>query len=282
MTHQRRYWVTTLTAALAAAVLTTACGDDATGPIDIPFGETTIVVVVNPPLNSDNDASLPDPGTEITGVTVSADGGPSATSDANGIAVLADVEPGTRTISLSGGGFSGTVSISIDEGDLREVAVALDGGGAEIMRNIEYRLSGQVVEVDPSTPLADVNDLLGQSNIIVFFEGGSYSGDLSFSGSNITVFGEGPSGGQVTLDGDVVIDGSSNRLRGIRVTGNLSVPGSNAGISFSRIDGDMQVDGSAATLLQNTLCGSTVEVNGSQAALLGNRGLDPVPAPGGC
>jgi hypothetical protein len=228
-------------AALVGGMLFWACGDDATGPIDIPFGETTIVVVVNPPVNDANGASLPAPGAVRSGVTVSADGGPSATSNAQGVAVLADVDEGTRTLTLSGSGLTGTVSVTIAEGDLREVAVALDGTGAAIMRNIEYELSGQVVEVEPTTPLADVNDLLGQSNIIVFFRGGTYTGDLSFSGSSVTVFGEGPQGGQVTLDGDVVIDGSNNRLRGIRVTGSLSVPGSSAGVTFSRVVGDLDV-----------------------------------------
>ena len=283
MTRTRPVTHWTATAFATAALLVAACGDDATGPIDVEFGETTIVVVVNPPLNTDNEASIAAPGTVLSGVTVAADGGPSATSDAQGVAVLAGVDAGTRTLTLSGSGLSGTVSVTIGEGDLREVAVALDGGGAAIMRNIEYDLSGDVIEVESTTPLDSVNGLLSQSDIIVFFTSGTYTGDLSFSGSNVTVFGQGASGGQVTLDGDVVIDGSGNRLRGIRVTGNLAASGSNAGVSFSRIVGDLDVAGSNATLLNNDVCGTTVSVSGSQPALLGNRGLDPLPAPaGGC
>lgn len=272
-----------LSAGLLVGVLAVACGDDPTDPTDVTFGETTIVVVVNPPLNTDNGASLPAPGSVRSGVSVSVVGGPSALSDANGVAVLADVTAGTRTIALSSGAMNDSVSVTIGEGDLHEVAVALNSSGATIMRNIEYDLSGEVVEVLPTTPLADVNELLGQSNIIVFFRGGTYTGDLAFSGSGVTVFGEGAGGGAVTLNGDVLVDGSANRLRGIRVTGTLTVPGSSAGISFSRVAGALDVAGSSATLLNNAFCSDTIDVTGSNPALLGNQGLDPLPEPAtGC
>lgn len=267
---------------LLCALLSAACGGDATNPSDVTFGETTFVVLVNPVINTANGVTVPPPGPMQGGVTVGVDGGPSATSGTNGVAVLAPIAAGTRTLSVSGGGASGTAAVSITARDLREVAVGLDAAGAAIMADVRYAFGGQVVEVSPSTPLAEVNAALAQSNVIVFFHGGTYTGNLEFSGSNVTLFGEGTSGGQVTLNGSVTVSGSGNRIRGARITGDLSVPGSDAGVSFSRVAGAVTVAGSSATLLNNAFCGAAT-LSGSNPLLLGNAGLDPIPAPaGGC
>lgn len=267
---------------ITAVAALVACGDSGTDPTDVTFGETTFVILVNPPVNDDNEQNVPTPGTVRSGVNVSVQGGPSGTTDANGVVVLPDVEPGTRTISLTGGGLSGSVSVEIVEQDLREVAVALTSGGAQIMANVRYAFGGQVIEVTPSMTVTEVNDALAQSNTIVFFEAGSYTGDLEFSGSNVTLFGAGTQGGQVTLNGFVEVGGSANRIRGALMASGLNVPGSNFGFSFSRVAGAFDLAGSNAVLLNNAFCGSTT-ISGSGTTLLGNAGMAPLPAPtGGC
>jgi hypothetical protein len=273
----RRVFVT------AAVAVLVACGDDSgTDPTDVTFGETTFVILVNPPLNDDNEASVPAPGTVRSGVTVAVEGGPSGTTDANGVVVLSDVEPGTKTILLSSAGLSGSVPVSIAEQDLREVAIALTSDGAAIMADVRYAFGGQVIEVTPSMSLTEVNDALSESNTIVFFNAGSYSGDLVFSGSNVTLFGEGAQGGQVTLNGTVEVGGSSNRIRGARMTSDLSVPGSDFGFSFSRVADALDLAGSNAVLLNNAFCG-LVTIDGSGTTALGNAGMAPLPEPtGGC
>ena len=267
-----------LSTCLVAAL---ACGDDTgTEPTgtEVTLGETTFVVLVNPVVNDDNQAGVPTPGTTQSGVNVSVAGGPSGSSDANGVVVLSPVAPGAKTLSVGGN----DVSVSIADKALHEVAIASVGGSASVMANVGYALGGQVVEITTSMSLADVNSALSQSNTIVFFRAGTYTGDLQFSGSNVTLFGEGPTGGMVTLNGDVTVDGSGNRIRGARITGSLSIPGSNAGISFSRVVGDLQLDGSNSTLLNNSICGS-VGIAGSNLTALGNAGMAPIPAPaGGC
>jgi hypothetical protein len=268
---------------IGAALLVVACGDNATDPpLDVAFGETTFVVLVNPTVNTANEVTLPEPGTVRSGASVAPDGGSAVSTSASGVAVLSRVTPGARTLSLTGSGLSGTLGVTIAEGDLHEVAVALTSSGAALMANVRYAFGGQVVEISPTTPLATVNEELSRSNIIVFLRGGTYRGDLAFSGSNVTLFGEGAQGGQVTIEGNVTVDGSSNRIRGARITGNLAVPGSDAGISFSRVGGELTVDGSSAVLLNNAFCGA-VAISGSNATLMGNAGLDPIPASaGGC
>ena len=268
-------------AALFALLAALACGDG-TGPTDVPFGITTFVVLANPIVNDLNEATVPTPGTTRSGVAASVVDGPSGTTDASGVAVLSPVTAGAKTLSLSGGGASGQVSVSIADKDLREVAVALSGSTAQVMANILYAFGGTVVEITPSMSLADVNAALAQSGTIVFFEAGTYTGDLNFTGSGVTLFGEGNQGGSVTLNGNVTVEGSGNRIRGARITGNLTVPGSQFGMAFSRVAGAFSMEGSGGTLLNNAFCGS-VTIAGSGARLLGNAGLPPIPEPaGGC
>lgn len=257
-----------------------ACGDDNIDPTQVTLGETTLVVLANPTINAANQASVPAPGSARSGVTVSVAGGPSAVTDANGVAVLRPVTPGTRTVSFSGGGTGGQLTVSIADEDLREVAAAVTTSSAAEMANVLYALGGTVVEVTPSMTVQQVNTELAKSNLIVLFRSGSYTGALTFAGSNVTLFGEGATGGNVTLNGNVTVSGSNNRMRGARIVGDLSVPASGFGMSFSRVTGSVQIVGSDAVLLNNSLCG-TVTVSGSNPRLLGNAGIAPIPAPGG-
>lgn len=267
--------------AIVLALGLPACGDSA-GPTEVTYGETTLVILVNPPINDVNEATVPTPGTVRSGVSVSVQGGPSGTTDANGVVVLAPVAPGTKTVSVSGGGANGTISVEIADKDLREVAVALTSGGASIMANVLYAFGGEVVEITPSMSVTEVNTQLARSNLIVFFKAGTYTGDLVFAGSNVTLFGEGPQGGQVTLNGTVEVGGSANRIRGARMMSDMSVPGSSFGFSFSRVTSGFDMDGSGGVLLNNGFCG-TVTIAGSGTTALGNAGMAPLPAPsGGC
>ena len=260
---------------LCAAGALACGGDDITNPVDIPFGQTTLVVVANPVLNTLNQGQFPDPGSARVGITVTMTNGPIATTNAQGVAVLGPFAPGERTIGFSGGGTTGQLDVNVLASDLKEIAVALSGSGASLMTEVRYAFGGEVVEITPAMAGAQVNAELARSNIIVFFRSGSYSGDLELAGSNVTLFGEGPQGGAVTLNGDVAVPGSRNRIRGARIAGSLTVLGSDFGMSFSRVDGAFTLIGSGGVLLQNRLCGP-VEVSGSTPTLLGNTGLEPL------
>ena len=272
----RLAWAMPLAVALACG------GDGPTNPPDAVYGETTVVYVLNPVVNDVNAVAVPAPGTSRSGVQVTITSGPSGTTGADGDLALAPVTAGAWPVSFSASGASGQLSLDIAQGDLREIAVALDGTGAGSMANVLYAFGGTVVEITPTMSNAEVNAALSGSNLIVFMQAGIYVGDLNFSGSNVTLFGEGSQGGAVTINGNVTLSGSGNRLRGARITGNLSVPGSGAGISYSRVAGTLMVDGSNAILLNNSFCG-TATVSGSGVRALGNAGLAPLPAPsGGC
>ncbi|MFW5926078.1 MAG: hypothetical protein ACOCV4_07910 [Myxococcota bacterium] len=259
------------------------CGDDTDGDATtVMLGETSFVVVVNPAINDTTDEIVPDPGTTRSDVLIEVDGsGPAVRSDPDGVGVLSPVEAGDRTLSLSDGGITGSVVEGISEKDLVEVAIAGDGDRVERMARVVYPFGAEVVELTADTPVAEVNDALANSNRIVLLEGGTYEGDLEFSGSDVTLFGEGIGGGRVFIDGNVEVGGSGNRIRGATISGNLDVSGSDFGMSFSRIEGETILGGSNVTALQSTFCGA-VDVSGSNVVALGNQGMAPVPAPTDC
>jgi hypothetical protein len=259
-----------------------ACGNDAgsgtpdaNSPTDIPFGATAIVVVVNPAINAANaEGGLPAPGSVVSGVTLTTDDDVSATTGADGIAVLAPVTAGTRTITVSGAVTGATFTVMVADKTLREVALATDNGRAEVMVNVDYK-ADQAFEVTPTMSNAEVNDILAVSDRVVFFKGGSYVGDLTFGGSRVTLFGEGVLGGNVKLEGNMTVTGSDSRIRGAHITGSLTIPASKVGLSFSRVDGAVTSEGSNGMLLANALCGSET-ITGSGTIVVGNRGAAPI------
>jgi hypothetical protein len=268
------------TRALLGLLIVSACGDgggDVVDPTDVPFGTTAIVVVVNPPINDANTRDgLAAPGDVTSGVTLTTDDDVSATTGADGIAVLAPVTPGTRTITVAGAVAGGTFTVAVADGTLREVALATDTGRAEVMVSVDYK-ADQAFEVDPIMSPAEVNEILAVSDRVVFFKGGSYVGDLDFSGSRVTLFGEGVLGGNVVIDGNVTVTGSDSRIRGAHITGSVSMPASKVGLSFSRVDGPMMSEGSDGMFVSNALCGSET-VTGSGTTVVGNRGAAPLTA----
>lgn len=261
-------------------VLLVACGGssssapDANDPANIPFGTTAIVVVVNPVINDANAHTVPAPGTVRAGVTLTTDDHVTATTDATGIAILAPVTAGARTITVSGAGVTGSASVMIASGALLELALATDASSAQIMVQVDYK-TDQAVQVMPTMTNSQVNDVLKVSDRVVFFAGGHYTGDLDFSGSRVTLFGEGALGGRVFLDGNVTVSGSDSRIRGTEISGNLTVPASGVGLSFSRVNGTTTSMGSDGRLLANALCG-TESVTGSGTIVVGNTGMPPV------
>jgi hypothetical protein len=269
-------------ACCTVVLVTNGCGgENVFDLVQVTAGETTVVVVVNPVINDANGVTMPLPGFARSNVAISVPNGPSVSTDQSGVALLRSVVPGSTLLTLSGGGSSGQLSIAVQERDLREIAVSLNNGARE-MASVLYAFGGQVVEVTPSMSVAEVNAELAKSNLMVFFRSGTYVGDLTFAGSDVTLFGEGPAGGQVTLNGNVLVTGSRNRMRGVHVTGTLTVPASDFGMSFSRVSGAFQLSGSGAVLLSNTFCGAAT-FTGSGARLLANAGLSPIPgSAGGC
>lgn len=263
----------------AASLALAACGGDGSDtppevqPTDVHFGDTALVVVLNPAINDANKRSVPAPGTVQAGVVISTDDGIADTTGADGIAVLAPLTAGARTVSVKGGGIDATFTITLTANALREVAVSAAAAQAQVMIDVDYK-TDRMFEVTAGMTAAQVNDALKVSDRVVFVRGGTYTGDLDFSGSRVTLFGEGVLGGGVVIAGNVRISGSDGRLRGAKVTGTLTVPASGVGVSFADVDGAVSASGSDAKLLANAFCGGAT-VTGSGSTVVGNAGMAP-------
>jgi hypothetical protein len=246
---------------------------DANDPLDVRFGDTALVIVVNPIVNDANDQAVATPGLARAGVTLTADDGVSATTDASGIAVLAPLTAGSRTVTVTGTDVGGTFNVLMAAGELRELAIASQGATSSIMLELDYK-SDRVTEINPTMSTTEVNTALEVSDQVVFFASGTYTGDLDFSGSRVTLFGEGVRGGKVIIDGSIMMSGSDSRIRGTTITGNLTVPASGTGLTFSRVNGTTDATGSDATFLRNALCGPA-SITGSGSFVLDNAGTPP-------
>lgn len=267
----RRFLVTGLFAFLLACG-----GDDPHDATNVTLGETTFVVVVNPTINDVNAHDVSEPGTTVEGVRVDG-GGRSVSTSATGVGVLSGVEPGSVTLQFGADGIDEELTETISNRDLIEIAVAVTPDGASRMARVVYAFGAEVVELGEDSTNEQVNDALSASNRIVLLSDGVYTGDLELSGSSVTLFGASTEGGRVTIDGNVSLSGSGNRIRGAHITGDVEMSGSNQGLSFSTIDGLLTVSGSDSVLLNNTLCGQT-EI-GDDTYALGNRGLAPLTCP---
>jgi len=262
--------------AILIPLMVLGCRDDLgpiTGPDAIPLGQTAFVVLVNPTVNNSNKAMVPEPGAFRSGVAVAVVGGPTQTTDRYGIAALTPVSAGSKTLTTPGGG---QIAATIDDKDVRDLFIAWSGASAALMVEVSYRFGGTVIEATPSMSVQQINTELAKDSLVVYLRRGTYVGDLNFAGNGVTVYGEGAAGGQVSLNGNVNVTGSNNRLRGVRVGGNVAINGSGFSMAYGRVDGTTQALGPDARLLRNALCG-TVTVTGANLMLLDNAGPAPIP-----
>jgi len=268
------------TVALAATTAALGCGGDDDGhDPDRPFGDTAIVVVVNPTPNDGNTAAVPGISSDIReGVGVDAEPGGGATTDASGLGVVDEVAMGDLQLIFDSGPVLPSQILS--DGDVYDLAVAYDGDTVTAFDGypIRYGVGGEILEFATDADPAEVAEALGTDGNIVFFEDGVYTGDLMITGEDVIFFGEGLTERQVVIDGSVEVRGTGVRIRGFTITGDLTVFGNQFGMSFSVVQGNTQINGNPVSFLRNAFCGN-VDVPSSNASLLDNEGLAPMADP---
>lgn len=260
---------------LATLSLAPGCGGGDNDPY-LPFGETAVVVVVNPLPNDANTASPPAfVGTEYAAIEVAAEPGGASITDDTGLAVLRDLDAGDLDLV-----FDGDAALPLEiasEGDVYDLAVAHDGAEVGLYPGfpIRYGVGGEIVVIATD---GDATEALSTDDTIVFFEDGVHVGDLVIAGGNVILFGDSFEGEPVVVDGSIEVRGGSVRIRGVTITGDLTVFGNNFGMSFSTVQGATQLNGQAISFLRNVFC-QGASVPSSNVALYDNAGLPPFPAP---
>ena len=263
----------------AAGLALGACGGDDGNDPDRPFGETAIVVVVNPSPNDGNTAAIPGIATEMrAGIPVDAEPGGGSTTDDSGLAIVSSVAAGDLQLVFAGG--PSLPFQIVADGDVHDLAVAYDGSAVSIFDGypIRYGVGGEILELGTDADPAQVGAALGTDGNIVFFDDGIYAGDLVIEGSDVIFYGEGFTEHAVVIDGSVEVRGGGVRIRGVTITGNLTVFGNDFGMAFSVVEGTTQINGNPVSFLRNAFCGD-VTVPSSNASLLDNEGLAPLPDP---
>lgn len=262
-------------------VLGAGCGSNGVDP-DKPFGDTRVVVVVNPEENEGNTAQPPAVvGSEVEDVGVDANPGGAATTDEMGLAVVGGLSVGSTDLVLGGGPASVGFEV-VGDGDVYDAAVAYsdDGSQAAFYSGfpIRYGVGGDIVVIGSDEDPAQAQQALSTDNTIVFFENGEYVGDLTITGEDVILFGEGIEEPSVVVDGNIEVRGGNVRIRGVTITGDLTVFGNNFGMAFSVVQGATQLNGQAISFLRNVFC-QGANVPSSNAALYANEGLPPFEAP---
>jgi hypothetical protein len=256
------------------------CSDDDHKTKDLPFGDTAVVVVVNPVINDGNTVDVPVAYDEtiVEGVAVDGVPGDDDISDPEGFAVLDALEVGDLEILFDGG--PAVALVVAQQGDVMDLAVAYNGDAVEPFANfpIVYGVGADIVEFDTDADPTAVADALSTDSNIVFFEDGVYVGDLLVTGDNVIFFGEGFTERDVVIDGSVEVRGTGVRIRGFTITGDLDVHGNTFGMSFGVVYGNTAILGNSVSFLANHFC-ATVNVPSSSAALLHNYGLPPLGDP---
>ena len=255
------------------------CGDDGIDP-DRPFGKTAIVVVVNPAVNEGNTASVPPSYDEnrVDGIEVDADPGDADTTDSDGFSVLDDLDEGELDLVFDSGP---VLPFTVQQaGDVHDLAVAYNGETVEEFPNspIRYGVGGEIKVFDTKADPQQVTDALSTDGNIVYFKNGTYQGDLEITGNDVIFFGEGFTERDVIIDGSVLVRGTSVRIRGFTVTGDITVLGNDFGMAFSVVQDKTAINGQEVSFLANHFCGQ-VTVPSSNATLLHNHGLAPLGEP---
>ena len=140
--------------------------------------------------------------------------------------------------------------------------------------------SGKVVEIVCYPASSTPTPIDGQGNVelgkenkgVVAIDGNDdgvdVAGDVTSSGNNVTVYGQGP--GLSVIGGKVVAEGNNFAARGVTVKGNVEITGNNATLVLCVVEGDVIIHGNNTVIADCTVHGK-IEIDGSNSVLVGNR-----------
>lgn len=237
--------------------------------------EAAVVVLVNPTPSALHKAAIPAAlGEAREDLEVAAEpGGEARTQD--GVAVVSTL-PGPVALRV------GDASLELESGapgDVLDLAIAYDGAAAEAFTRTPVRYpvgpGGGAVVFEAGAAAAEIDAKLAEDAAVVVLRPGTYVGDLSVTGEDVIVFGEGWAESAVVIDGAVKVQADGVRLRGLTITGGLEAEGDDFGLGFSRVLGGVKLKGEGAILLRNVFC-KDAAVASAEAVQLDNRGIAPL------
>lgn len=242
-----------LSIALLASLVMAGCGNSANDlttreSAAIEFGKSTnAVVVLNPVINEGSNTTVSS-GDHREGVTVSVvDGDVADVSDETGLAILTHLPTGALKLDFE----TGTLPLNVvQENELYDIVVSHTAEGVQfIVDAIRYSIGGTVVHVAPGD---DIAEAAKEDDSILILEAGTYPGAVTLRSDNVLLFGAwSPTEGPLSvIDGDVQINGTNIRMRGLSITGTIDSRGHGFAASFNHFGG-ADIRGNGITLIRN-------------------------------
>ncbi|QCK15241.1 hypothetical protein DCC35_11030 [Mangrovivirga cuniculi] len=233
------------------------------------FGQiTSAVIIVNPVINEGSTTTIKS-ATQRDSVLITTSGAPNETTDSTGVAVIKGLPTGTNTLEFPTGNTGFDV---IQEKELYDVVVSYtDTGVVQIIPPVRYPIGGDVIFVNNATELTNA---VSKDNSIVFMNPGIYEGDISIPATDVIIFGywDQEEGSQSIITGNVTVNGSNVRMRGVTVNGFTTTNGNQFSASFCEFN-NANISGNGISLIRNIFNGTDVTVPSGNAVLLDNYNL---------
>jgi hypothetical protein len=116
--------------------------------------------------------------------------------------------------------------------------------------------------------------LCASDDAVVLLKEGRYPGKLELRSSRVLLFGawSDDDGPLSVIEGDVTVQGASNRIRGITITGRLTSSANGFSAAFNDVGSATITTGNGVSLLRNRFTG-TANVPSTNAVLVDNGGI---------
>lgn len=151
------------------------------------------------------------------------------------------------------------------DGERADVIVDAQG---KVLTVVCYPASNAPTPVDSQGNVDLGKDNKGVVSIDGNDDGVDIAGDVTSSGNNVTVYGQGPA--VSVIGGNVDADGNNFALRGVTVKQNVTIVGNNATLVLCAIDGDLHIEGNN-TVVAECAVGGSLTIQGNNSVLVGNR-----------
>lgn len=145
--------------------------------------------------------------------------------------------------------------------------VIVDSNG-KLLEIVCYPATSNPTPVDGQGNVELGKDNKGVVSVDGADDGVDIAGDVSSSGNNVTVYGQGP--GVSVIGGDVTASGNNFALRGVTVKQDVTITGNNATLVLCAIDGDVVIVGNNAVIAECIIKGK-VSIKGNNSTLVSNK-----------
>jgi hypothetical protein len=249
-----------------------ACGGDKNkdeAPPPGRFGEiTSAVVIVNPTINQGSTTAVR-VGTARRDVALKAGDLDQVRTDDTGLAVIEKLPTGPVPIKLD----SGTVTLQVvAPKELYDVILGYGPDHVEyVIEPVRYPIGGQVVVVEPGASIVQAADADGT---IIRLRAGRYPGNFELRSEDVLIFGEWSSkeGPLSIIEGNVKVLGGRNRMRGVKIEGELTSNANQFSAAFCEVSA-ANITGNGVSLIRNRFMGGGATVPSSNAVLVDNTGI---------